>query len=93
MGWQTEYVLQNATTQVSGSAQVEASAKAVTIEITGTATVELYVSLDGDSWVLIGTYTTSKAFEEAFKGYPYIKAAITSISSGKVTVLVGQEIE
>jgi hypothetical protein len=56
--------------------------------ITGTATVQMQASVDNDNWISLGDPITASGGYESEAPWPYMRANVTSYSSGAVSVWV-----
>lgn len=61
------------------------------VSITGTATVSIEVSNDGKNAVALGTGITESAGYQDDGAWAFIRANVTSISGGSVTVVMGEK--
>lgn len=64
------------------------TARVFAVEITDTATVQMQCSVDNVLWLPLGDPITATAGYESEAPWPYMRANVTSWTSGTVTVKV-----
>jgi len=81
--------LLNAVSQAGAGSTVQPdkTARVYQITITGTATVAIEASCDDSNWVTLASVTASGGYESTAP-WPYVRANVTSYTSGTVTVLM-----
>ena len=81
-------LLDAVTTTDTSSVYGGQTARVFQILITDTATVQMEASVDAVNWVSLGAAITASGGYESEAPWPYMRARVSSYSSGAVTVWV-----